>query len=87
MEARHKIWLRLAQLFLRRCWKSVDDRRTTIEPAYTISSPVSLKGSGELKRRMWFQEVFISALDKIRVDVKNQLADFLFIFLGYGIRM
>ena len=28
------------------------------------------------KRRMWFPKVFISALDKIGMDVKNQSADF-----------
>ena len=36
---------------------------------------------------MWFPIVFISALDKIEMDVKTQSADFLFIFPGYGIRM
>ena len=28
------------------------------------------------KRRMWFPKGFISALDKIGMDVKNQSADF-----------
>ena len=45
MEAPYEIWLWLAERFLRRCLKSVDaddDGRTT-EPAYTISSPMSLK--------------------------------------------
>ena len=32
------------------------------------------------KRRMWFPKDFISALDKIGMDVKYQSADFLFIF-------
>ena len=38
--------------------------------------------------RMWFPKVFISALDKIGMDVKNQSADFFYLFSpAYGIRM
>ena len=35
---------------------------------------------------MWFPKVFISTLDKIGMDVKNQSDDFLF-SPSYGIRM
>ena len=47
IEAPHEIWLWLAQWFLRRCLKSVNDGQMdegqTAEPAYAISSSISLK--------------------------------------------
>ena len=47
-----KVCFNLAQWFLRRCLKSVDDgRKQRTKPAYTISSPMShCKGSSELTR-------------------------------------
>ena len=46
IEAPYEIWLWLAQWFLRRCLKSVDD--VHLRPTYPISSPMSLV-LGELK--------------------------------------
>ena len=52
IEAPNEIYLQLAQWFLRRCLKSVDDgHQQRTKPTYAKSSPMSqAKGSGELIR-------------------------------------
>ena len=39
------------------------------------------------KRRTWFPKVFISALDKVGMDVKNNRSIFNLFSPSYGIRM
>ena len=48
---RYEIWLQQAQWFLRRCLKSVDDRRRTMEAYLSYKLTKWAFGSGEIK--MW----------------------------------
>ena len=52
-----------------------------------VSAPDSFKARYLRKRRIWFRIVFISALDKVGMDVKTNRPICNLFSPGYGIRM